>query len=255
MIHNNQQVSINKKMKIFQINGHETPGSRFHGLAITPQLREYGVYSKHFSWLKDTNNPNVITINDQINHRMYHLYRKAENFFSLQSVLYPYAYKIMKLPEFKEADLIHLHIIHAGFFSMRHLPELTRRKPVVWTLHDPWALTGHCLHPFDCDRWKIGCGKCPDLKTYFSLRRDHTKFLFSYKERSFRSLDLDIVVASKWMKKPLPCLKKLEFIIFLLALILIFLVQKTPLKLESVLAFQIMQLLSAFELRMAPIKD
>lgn len=186
-------------MKVFQINGYESPGARFHGLAITPQLKEQGVYSKHFSWVKDTDNPDVISFGP-VNKLICRLYNKIEQLLSLQSVLFPYGPEIMNLKEFEEADLIHLHIIHSGFFSMRHLPELTKKKPVVWTLHDPWVLTGHCIHPFDCDRWKIGCGQCPDLKSPFPLKRDRSKFLFSYKERSFESLDLDIVVASKWMR-------------------------------------------------------
>jgi glycosyltransferase involved in cell wall biosynthesis len=106
----------------------------------------------------------------------------------------------MNLPEFEQADLVHLHIIHSGFFSLRHLPTLTAQKPTVWTIHDPWALTGHCIHPFDCERWKIGCGSCPDLKTHFSLKRDNTKILFSYKKNAYQKSDLDIVVASKWMR-------------------------------------------------------
>jgi hypothetical protein len=34
---------------------------------------------------------------------------------------------------------------------------------VVLTLHDAWLLSGHCAHSFDCERWKTGCGECPDL--------------------------------------------------------------------------------------------
>ncbi len=187
-------------MNILQINGYETPGARFHGLAITPLLKKHGVESQHFAWRKDTNNPDILSfksIHEKISHK---IYQKTEDLLSLQSVIYPYARKIMALPAFKQADLIHLHIIHSGFFSLRHLPELTKQKPTVWTLHDPWALTGHCIHPFECDRWKIGCGSCPDLKTPFSMRRDNTKFQFSYKKESYENSDLDIVVASKWMK-------------------------------------------------------
>ena len=44
-------------MKILQVTAYESPGSRFHGLAITPLLKEYGVESKHLIWQKDSNNP------------------------------------------------------------------------------------------------------------------------------------------------------------------------------------------------------
>jgi len=188
-------------MKILQINAYETPGSRFHGLASTPLLKEHGVDSQHFVWNKDTANPEVLTFNDSKTQTMQRVYRKLEDVFSLQSMIYPYGRKIMNLSEFNQADLVHLHIIHSGFFSFRHLPELTKRKPTIWTLHDPWALTGHCIHPFNCERWKTGCGNCPDLETHFPLRRDTTKFLFSYKKNAYKKSDLNIVVASKWMRQ------------------------------------------------------
>lgn len=187
-------------INVLQVNAYESPGARFHGLAITPELLKNGIHSKHFSWFKDTDNPDVISFKDPVNQLSCHLYNKIEQLLSLQSVLFPYAPKIMKLKEFDEADLIHLHIIHSGYFSMRHLPELTKKKPVVWTLHDPWVLTGHCIHPFDCNRWKLGCGQCPDLSSPLPLKRDHTKFLFSYKQKAFQNLDLDLIVSSKWMK-------------------------------------------------------
>src|SRR5690606_18219202 len=37
------------------------------------------------------------------------------------------------------------------------------KKPVVWTMHDAWPFTGGCHYPDGCDRYKIGCGLCPQL--------------------------------------------------------------------------------------------
>ena len=54
------------------------------------------------------------------------------------------------------ADIIDLRNLFGGFFNLWSLPDLTRRKPVVWRLPDMWALTGHCAYPYDCDRWKSG---------------------------------------------------------------------------------------------------
>ena len=30
-------------------------------------------------------------------------------------------------------------------------------------MHDAWLVSGHCAHSLDCDRWRTGCGRCPDL--------------------------------------------------------------------------------------------
>jgi glycosyltransferase involved in cell wall biosynthesis len=49
-----------------------------------------------------------------------------------------------------QPDVIHAHNLHGDYFDLRALPGLSRRLPFVWTLHDTWALTGHCGHFIDC---------------------------------------------------------------------------------------------------------
>ena len=39
-------------------------------------------------------------------------------------------------------DLVHIHNIHSGAFSIRAVQDLTARFPCVWTLHDEWAPNG-----------------------------------------------------------------------------------------------------------------
>jgi glycosyltransferase involved in cell wall biosynthesis len=107
---------------------------------------------------------------------------------------------MMKMPAFMEADLLHLHIIHSGYLSLSDLPKITKQKPTVWTLHDPWAMTGHCIYPFECKRWMTGCGNCPDLGIPFPLLMDTTRFLFNYKRRAYKGSKFDVIVASKWMR-------------------------------------------------------
>lgn len=58
-------------------------------------------------------------------------------------------------------DIVHLHWIGDGFL---HLDEVARfGAPVVWTLHDAWGITGGCHYPANCERFRIGCGSCPQL--------------------------------------------------------------------------------------------
>ncbi|MCP4474903.1 MAG: glycosyltransferase [Gammaproteobacteria bacterium] len=186
-------------MKILQVNGYESPGSRFHGLSITPLLKEQGIESRHLVWRKDTNNPEILTFEGCITRATNAVINKIEYIRSLQSVLYPHAKQMVEMAAFKEADLVHLHIIHAGFFSFSHLPMVTRQKPTVWTLHDPWAMTGHCIYPRACKNWLSGCGNCPDLRTDKALLRDNTRFLFEYKRKAYEQSNFTIIVASKWM--------------------------------------------------------
>jgi len=187
-------------MKVLQVNGYESPGRRFNGLALTPWLAKYGIESRHLIWDKDTQDPAVLTFEGKWARPLTQRLAKLEQRYSLQSLLYPNAWQMMRMPAFKEAEVLHLHIIHSGYLSLAALPWITRRKPTVWTLHDPWAMTGHCIYPMDCTRWKTGCGSCPDLTSQFELARDRTRLLFRLKRRAYRKARFDVIVASTWMR-------------------------------------------------------
>jgi glycosyltransferase involved in cell wall biosynthesis len=192
---------MGSKMRILQINGYQSPGRRFNGLAITPLLKEQGIDSEHMVWEQDKQEPGVMSINHGWTRKVNKLVAKLEKKLSLQSTLYPHAREIAKQSPFRNADAVHLHIIHSGYLSVRSLPWLSKRKPLIWTLHDPWALTGHCIHPGECQRWKTGCGNCPSLDTLFALKTDRTQFLFSQKKKAYARMKVDVVVASDWMLK------------------------------------------------------
>lgn len=187
-------------MKILQVNGYQSPGRRFNGLSLRPHLRELGIESKHFVWEQDRQEDGVISLHGKAVRKVNRLTRGVEKIFSIQSQLYSNASHIRKLDAFLQADLIHYHIIHSGYLSMQSLPALTAEKPSLWTLHDPWAMTGHCVHPFACQRWKTGCGECPDLETDFAIRHDRTALNFKLKRSAYRRSNFEILVASSWME-------------------------------------------------------
>jgi glycosyltransferase involved in cell wall biosynthesis len=96
-------------------------------------------------------------------------------------------------------DLLHCHNLHGGFFDLRTLPQLSSRLPVVLTLHDAWLLSGHCAHSFECDRWKTGCGSCPDLTIYPSVERDATRFNWNRKRALFARSSVFVTAPSQWI--------------------------------------------------------
>ena len=100
---------------------------------------------------------------------------------------------------FRCANLIHYHLINGGYFNICSLPLLSRAKPSVWTIHDPWPLTGYCIHPFDCGRWKAGCGECPVFSK--NGRPDRTSMMWKIKRWVYQHSDIDVIVASEWMEK------------------------------------------------------
>ena len=121
------------------------------------------------------------------------------NKISMQSVVYPFGELIAESEEFKEADIVHYHLIFNYFMSLYSFKKLTEMKPTVWTLHDPWALTGHCVYPVDCKGWLTGCKKCPYLDRYSPLKEDNASSIWNIKKEIYKDLDIDIVVASQWM--------------------------------------------------------
>ena len=95
--------------------------------------------------------------------------------------------------------IIYMEII----FNLWSLPLLSALKPTVWTLHDMQALTGHCAHSLDCDRWQLetGCGHCPYLKAYPRLWRDTTHQLWKNKQTIYTHSSLYLVTPSVWLQR------------------------------------------------------
>lgn len=111
---------------------------------------------------------------------------------------------IEKIVEFSP-DLIHLHNLHGYYCHVGMLFDFLKDydRPVVWTFHDCWPFTGHCVN-FDlagCERWKTGCFSCPEKKVYpASCLFDASSRNYSDKKRLFSSLrSLTVVSPSQWL--------------------------------------------------------
>ncbi len=103
-------------------------------------------------------------------------------------------------------DIIHLHNLHGYYLNIPILFDFLQHEysgKIVWTLHDCWPLTGHCVHYTNqrCDRWKSGCYDCPQKKTYpQSYFIDSSKRNYNQKKALFRGLrNMTIVTVSKWL--------------------------------------------------------
>lgn len=117
----------------------------------------------------------------------------------LQYVFYPSSFAVARDPWFRAADVVQLHNLHGSYFSFTALPTLSRRRPVVWLLHDQWAITGHVAYSLDCERWRTGCGSCPYLSEYPRLRRDTSALLWRLKHAVYGRARLTLVVPSRWL--------------------------------------------------------
>jgi len=113
---------------------------------------------------------------------------------------FPGSWKLLDLwPE--RPALVHCHTLHIGYFDLRVLPWLSRQLPVVLTLHDAWHLSGHCAHSLDCERWKTGCGHCPDLTLHPRVLRDETAYNWRRKQEIYGESRLFVATPSKWLMR------------------------------------------------------
>jgi len=102
-------------------------------------------------------------------------------------------------------DIIHLHNIHGHYINIEILLQFLKeyRRPVIWSLHDCWAFTGHCAH-FDyigCEKWKTLCHDCPQLAYYpITWFFDKTASIYKRKKEIITGAqNIRFVVPSKWM--------------------------------------------------------
>jgi len=106
-----------------------------------------------------------------------------------------------------QPDIIHLHNLHGYYLNIEILFDFLKDwdKPILWTLHDCWAFTGHCCHyeRVKCIKWKSECRSCP-LKWLYpqSYVYDNSQDNFRKKKMLFSlPKNLQIVTVSKWLER------------------------------------------------------
>lgn len=115
--------------------------------------------------------------------------------------------RMIRLIEAFAPDVIQLHNLHGYYLDQSALlPFLANYgKPVVWTLHDCNAFTGHCAHydAIGCMRWREQCHDCP-LKGEYpkSILMDQSARNYAQKKELTAKLkQLTIVTPSRWLAK------------------------------------------------------
>ena len=117
---------------------------------------------------------------------------------------------LKKLDEI-DPDVVHLHLLLGYYINVEMLFEwlAAHRCKVVWTLHDCWAFTGHCIHftYAKCDQWRTGCAceaVCPQKRTYPETFAGDGAVRWSYeqKKRLFTMLPAErvqLITPSQWL--------------------------------------------------------
>lgn len=166
-------------------------------------LQQDGVDSVMFVDRKYSDDPSVMSASglfaragrglrarlDRIPIARYHV--PEESFWSIGWVPHPIRHVVDRIAP----DVVHLHWIGNGFLPVDALRRLGR--PIVWTLRDMWSFTGGCHYTAGCDRYRIGCGACPQLHSDDPC--DVSAKVWRRKQRSWHGLDLWLVPISSWL--------------------------------------------------------
>jgi glycosyltransferase involved in cell wall biosynthesis len=200
-------------MNILQINTAADSGGAGVAMArLHRGLIRQGHESRILARLRRSPRPNVLTIPEASGMRQSIVDRFLNNarmqldaWFSLPQV-YGSTKRILHSELFQQADIVQLHNLHGWYFDYELLPQISARKPVIWTLHDMWAFTGHCAYSYECGRWQKGCFDCPLLRG--DGRRlveprptllDRTSQQWQKKRDLYRASRLHVVTPSLWM--------------------------------------------------------
>ena len=105
---------------------------------------------------------------------------------------------ITRLPEFQEADVIHLHWINQGMLSLGGIQKILRSgKPVVWTMHDIWPATAICHLTLGCRSFTSACKSCRLLPGGSTLAQS----VWRKKQRLLEEGNIYFVACSRWLEQ------------------------------------------------------
>lgn len=101
-------------------------------------------------------------------------------------------------------DIVHIHNIHDHWLNYKLLFEFLNQTDikVVWTFHDFWAVTGHCMHfaSVGCERYQTGCYNCPMQKVFPKSLMDRSRKNYEIKKRLFSAnKNLIVIPVSDWV--------------------------------------------------------
>lgn len=115
--------------------------------------------------------------------------------------------KLIKFIKEKKINLIHIHNLHGYYVNFFMLLNFLNKEkiPIVWTLHDEWAVTWLPAHSMGCQHCKTLQGICVNKynypKNYFPLFK---RLLLEKKRKVFSSLSkITIVSPAHWLLESL----------------------------------------------------
>lgn len=183
-------------------------GAAIAAYRLMQALNANGVSAEMLVCNKQSDNPLVHQVGNKTQNRL-NFYRErvrifATNRFSKKNLfdvsIANSGVSITKLPQFKEADIIHLHWINQGMLSLSEIEKIVDSgKKVVWTMHDMWPFTGISHHAGSCTHYQRACGNCPYLAK--PAKNDLSSKIFLQKQQVYGKGKFTFAACSNWLKE------------------------------------------------------
>jgi glycosyltransferase involved in cell wall biosynthesis len=192
-------------MKVLIVNTSErTGGAAVAANRLMEALKNNGVKAKMLVRDKETDSLTVCGLSSRWRTQWcflwerfviwLHLHLKREHLFEID--IANCGVDITSLPEFQEADVIHLHWVNQGMLSLKNIRKiLATGKPVVWTMHDIWPATAICHYSRGCEAYYTECRHCPLLPGPIDLANK----VWKRKQRMLEGQCVTYVACSKWL--------------------------------------------------------
>ena len=194
-------------MRVLIVNTSErTGGAAVAANRLMKALVNHGVKAKMLVRDKETDSLTVIGLPKSLMLHWYFLWERFVVFvrsrFSRKHLfeidLANAGSDITRLPEFQEADVIHLHWINQGMLSLSGIQKILRSgKPVVWTMHDIWPATAICHLTLGCKSFTSACKSCRLLPGGSRLAQS----VWRKKQRLLEDGNIYFVACSHWLEQ------------------------------------------------------
>jgi len=109
--------------------------------------------------------------------------------------------EILKTKQFQAANLVHFHNIHGRYFDLSTFEKICSKKPVVWTLHDEWAITEHSVYTFETAKIANGFFKSPNNKMPERVLFYNKHRIAKSKKKTLLNPEFSIVTPSLWLQE------------------------------------------------------
>ncbi len=196
-------------MKILIISTYDLyGGAAIAANRLLQALNKHGVQAKMIVREKQSNDENIIEVGTKIGNKLRFVWERVviflRNGFSRKHLfdvsIANTGVSVMNLPEFKEADVIHLHWINQGMLSLNEIGRILRSgKKIVWTMHDMWPFSGAWHHVPNRENYPYSLDKCRD--TSFAHSENISRSVYLKKQKQYRKHLIHFVACSCWLKK------------------------------------------------------